>query len=64
MPKEYEKFESICNVAKREAESLRWKTGGVGESSPFSGGGISLGSNLYEMEKKLDTLGHSIKGRF
>ena len=64
-PKEYEKFESICNVAKREAESLRWKTGLDDKNHLFSrDGGISLGSNLYEMEKKLDTLGHSIKGRF
>lgn len=64
MPKEYDNYDSLWRVAKREAESLRWKTGGVGKANPFSNQGISLGSNLYEMDEKLEQLGHQIKDKF
>ena len=69
MPKEYDNYDAFWRVARRERESLRWKTGFEGKSNPFDeglnrGGGVSLGSNLYEMEKLLEQSGHSIKGKF
>lgn len=64
MPKEYDNYDAFWRVARREGQSLRWKGRGIDEENPFNNQGISLGSNLYEMEENLERAGHKIKGTF